>query len=589
MKQNIQSLLRRLGALAAALLLVTLLPLSALALEGTTGTLQWKLNGGVLVITGSGEIPDYTDSRMAPWHSVADSVTRIVVGDGITRVGELAFYGCQNATTAQLSNTVTEIGGRAFKDCKKLSRIDLPSGLKTIGDAAFDSCESLKTIALPEGLQSIGDYAFNWAGLTSITIPSTVTDMGMVAFAYCQRLVRAKVLSPLVKLPDWTFYGCTALKDLSLPETVEQTGEKSLDECNRLTTIYYDGKADLIPQSPENGFTIQQKPTQEYPQTTVSSKSDLASSETIQVTESDGATITEIVKTDYSFILNGETIKPDDLDDITVTDQDDFQVDTSVSTTISATVKDETGWTQVTEGVSNAVGREDGDTLKAEIHLPDPILPGEDLKDLARKDAEVTISTPDGSSWKFLGTDLKKNDFEDRDYNLEYSVEKMEENTTGIPGSSIYKLDFKDEIEFNARVGVPVMVDDNRQYASLYHKVNGKLELVQTVMVGTDSRAWFALAAVDQETEYYVAINVDGIDKDTAIIPDDLLAEYGGSTLTDSNGIQYEITGRKSSWGMGLGTVTLIMVAVLVGCALVIGVVMYTMNRRKLAQNMTRA
>lgn len=585
MKQKNRSLLRRMGALAAALLLAALLPLSALALDGTTGQLQWKLSGGVLTITGSGEMPDYTDAHMAPWNSVAESVTKIVVGDGITRVGELAFYNCTNATTVQLGNTVTEIGGRAFKNCKKLSRIDLPDGLKIIGDAAFESCESLKNITLPEGLQSIGHYAFNWAGLTGITIPSSVTDMGMVAFAYCQNLVRAKVLSPLVKLPDWTFYGCTALKDLSLPETLEQTGGKSIDECGRLTTIYYDGKADLLPEISEGHASVEQKPTEDYPQTTVSSKSDMGAMETIKVTENSSATITETIRTDYTFILNGETISIDDLNDTTVTDSDDFRVDSTVSTTISAVVQDQSGWEQTMDNIASSGAREEDKTLKADIYLPNGTISGTDLKDLARKDAEVTVSTPDGGSWKVVGTDLKKNDFEDRDYNLDYTVEKMEENTTGIPGSTVYKLAFHDEVDFNARIGIPVMVDDNRQYASLYHVIDGKPELVQTVMVGTDSRAWFALAAVDDETEYYVVINVDGIDKSNAIIPDDLLAEYGGSSLIDSDGIQYEITGRKSSWGMSFGTVTLIMVAVLVGCALVIGGVMYIMNRRKTMQS----
>lgn len=585
MKQKNRSLLRRMGALAAALLLAALLPLSALALDGTTGQLQWSLSGGVLTITGSGEIPDYTDAFMPPWYSVASDVSTIVVGEGITRIGDLAFFGCENAQSALLGSTVTEIGSRAFKNCKKLSRIDLPAGLLSIGEAAFESCESLQTILLPEGLQSIGHYAFNWAGLTSITIPATVTDMGMVAFAYCQSLVRAKVLCPLTKLPDWTFYGCTALKDLFLPETLEQTGQKALDDCGRLSAIYYDGTAQLVEETPQEPSAVICRPADEYPDTTVSSTGDWYHNETITVTENDGAVITETVKTDSSYFLNGENVKLEELGDVTITEEDELRVDQKVATIVSATVKDESGWEQTVSTISAAAARQEDTTLKATIRLHQPVLAGADLAKLARKNAQITIYTPSGSSWKVVGTDLKKRDFENRDYDLDFTVEKLTENNTGIKASTVYALHFQDAIEFNSRVGIPVMVADSRQYASLYHRVGKELVLVQTVMVDTDARAWFALAAVDEETEYYVAINAEGVDANDVIIPDDLLVEYGDSTLMDADGIQYELTGRRSSsWGMSFGSVTIVLVAVLVGSALVIGCVMYAMNRRRLVR-----
>lgn len=157
-------------ALCCMALLAILLPTSAFALTGTQGDLTWSLNGGVLSVSGSGPIPDYTDENMAPWYYVASGVNRILVGDGITEIGNLAFYGCENAGLARLPASVTRIGDRAFKNCYRLSQLGLPAGLVEIGEAAFESCTALKALALPEGLQTIGHYAFTRAGLTSVTI-----------------------------------------------------------------------------------------------------------------------------------------------------------------------------------------------------------------------------------------------------------------------------------------------------------------------------------------------------------------------------------------------------------------------------------
>ena len=88
MNNHISSFLRRGGAILLALaLLAILLPTSAFALTGTQGDLTWSLNGGVLSVSGSGPIPDYTDENMAPWYYVASGVNRILVGDGITEIG----------------------------------------------------------------------------------------------------------------------------------------------------------------------------------------------------------------------------------------------------------------------------------------------------------------------------------------------------------------------------------------------------------------------------------------------------------------------------------------------------------------------
>ena len=89
---------RRAAALLCAVFLcLVLLPQPAWALQGTEGDTRWALDGGTLTITGKGCIPNYSDAAPAPWGSHTDEITRIVIGDGITRIGALAFYGCTRA------------------------------------------------------------------------------------------------------------------------------------------------------------------------------------------------------------------------------------------------------------------------------------------------------------------------------------------------------------------------------------------------------------------------------------------------------------------------------------------------------------
>ena len=82
------------GLVASCCLLLCLLPTPAYAAGGTTGDLKWSLSGGTLSITGKGDMPDYTDAVMPPWYDSASAITRISVGEGITSIGDLAFYGC---------------------------------------------------------------------------------------------------------------------------------------------------------------------------------------------------------------------------------------------------------------------------------------------------------------------------------------------------------------------------------------------------------------------------------------------------------------------------------------------------------------
>ena len=171
------------------LLLITLLvSFSAYAEKsGTCGdNLQWKLTDeGVLTITGTGKMKDWDYFNDSPWHE-NESVKQVIIGDGVTTIGEWAFLDCSSLTSVTIPNSVTTIGKRAFSDCPYLTSVTIGNGVTTIGDWAFYRCFSLTSVTIPNSVTTIGSDAFSYCrALTSVTIPNSVTTIGNSAFYDC--------------------------------------------------------------------------------------------------------------------------------------------------------------------------------------------------------------------------------------------------------------------------------------------------------------------------------------------------------------------------------------------------------------------
>lgn len=107
-----------------------------------------------------------------------------------------------------------KLGDHVFYDCSGLTSLTLPSGLTEIGVGAFEACSGLTSITLPSGVTSIGECAFIYCrGLTSITLPSGVTKIGDDAFQYCSGLTSIYVYTEkLPKMGSSVFGDCDAKK-----------------------------------------------------------------------------------------------------------------------------------------------------------------------------------------------------------------------------------------------------------------------------------------------------------------------------------------------------------------------------------------
>lgn len=127
----------------------------------------WSLQDGTLVITAQGAMQDYSAAAQTPWFKDRADIRKIVVQQGVTTIGDYAFYGCENVTSVTLPDTVTQIGKLAFYGCKEL-----------------------RTLTVPDSVLTVEDYAFAEAGLQTIVFRGSAPVLGAGIFAGLNAEVR---------------------------------------------------------------------------------------------------------------------------------------------------------------------------------------------------------------------------------------------------------------------------------------------------------------------------------------------------------------------------------------------------------------
>jgi hypothetical protein len=155
--------------------------------HGVTGSLSWSICDNTLTITGTGAMPDYSSyGAEAPWISHRNTITGVTVGNGVTTIGEQAFYGFTALTEVIIPNSVQSIGDAAFTSCTGLVSLTLGNGVASIGANAFENCPGITSLTFPESVTHIGGWAFyDCSELTSITSHAvTPPSMGEYAFGY---------------------------------------------------------------------------------------------------------------------------------------------------------------------------------------------------------------------------------------------------------------------------------------------------------------------------------------------------------------------------------------------------------------------
>ena len=172
------------------------------------------------------------------------SLTNITIPESVTSIEDYAFYGCSSLTSITIPNSVTSIGYLAFNGCSSLTSITIPNSVTSIGDDAFKGCSSLKSFkgkfASEDGRCLIKDgelIAFAPAGLTSITIPNSVTWIGNWAFWGCSSLTSITIPNSVTIIGGGAFWGCSSLTSITIPNSVTIIGGGAFEDCSSLTSI----------------------------------------------------------------------------------------------------------------------------------------------------------------------------------------------------------------------------------------------------------------------------------------------------------------------------------------------------------------
>lgn len=167
------------------------------------------------------------------------SDSEAVIPDGVTEIGEYAFYMHPTIEKVYMENSVKAIGSHAFYSCKSLSYVQFSPTLISIGSDAFWGCKNLTDIQLPCTLTTIDSYAFSsCASLKEIIIPDSVASIGNHAFCLCKSLVKVKLPEHLRKIENGTFSGCESLQMITIPSAVTEIGEEAFVNCKLLPASF---------------------------------------------------------------------------------------------------------------------------------------------------------------------------------------------------------------------------------------------------------------------------------------------------------------------------------------------------------------
>ena len=122
-----------------------------------------------------------------------------------------------------------------------------------LGDYVFNDCYGLTSLTLPSSVTKIGCYALsNCIGLTSLTLPSSVTEIGEHAFLNCRGLTNFTIPSGVTKIGGAAFFCCYGLISLTIPSSVTAIGSRAFNDCSRLTSIY--AYMEKLPETGSNLF-----------------------------------------------------------------------------------------------------------------------------------------------------------------------------------------------------------------------------------------------------------------------------------------------------------------------------------------------
>ena len=253
---------------------------------------------------------------------------------------------------------------------------------------------------------------------------------------------------------------------------------------------------------------------------------------------------------------------------------------------ITLTVEDNEVWAEAQAAVVQTLTEMgDAETVELQVYLEqDVAMDTSFVQSLVGRDLQTEVLAADGSVWRLDCAELKANEVGET-LNYAHSVgEATEEDKTGLGTDACYTVQFADSAEMKSEVLIALPVSQGNN-AFLYQKeTDGSYTRLQAVSVDETGNAHFYLASVDKETDYVIGINVPGESTDDVILAD----RATQNAIMRLEKIEYVETGVRELHGFTATQIVLFAIVILVIAAIVIGVVMYVLNKQKM-EKMRRA
>ncbi len=222
--------------------------------------LTWTLyTDGMLSIMGSGDMWafDYDYAGTAPWTEYKEQISEIYLDDGITSIGDHAFFKLEKIKEVIIPEGVTSIGEMAFYHCHGLTDITIPASLKTVGSEAFSIdalCEPNRIYisdlaawcAIDFSSDTSNPCAHAWASstlylngqpVTELVIPESVTELKQFVFSGVENIKSVKLHDGIQIIGKMAFSSCTNLESINLPDSITSIGNGAFEDCSELDNV----------------------------------------------------------------------------------------------------------------------------------------------------------------------------------------------------------------------------------------------------------------------------------------------------------------------------------------------------------------
>ena len=214
-------------------------------ISGTCGTnLTWELTPmGELIIEGKGDMNNFMDYN-TPWFDYRTSIEKISIGEGVTSIGNWAFYNCNNIESIDFSKDLTHIGNYAFRNCALISAVSLPEKLSSIGDGTFNGCISLSYFSIPNNVTHIGASAFGNTAWYNDQ-PDGTLYIGSALYeykGYAPWDTSINITEGTKFICPYALNGCDGITSIVIPNSITTIGEHAFHGCRNLTSISCDAE-----------------------------------------------------------------------------------------------------------------------------------------------------------------------------------------------------------------------------------------------------------------------------------------------------------------------------------------------------------